>query len=68
MRPMPSQVGQLFTSVPGYATGGIRAGFKSGRHQVTLEVENLNDANYRGISWGVDAPGRGLSVRYSTRF
>ena len=24
--------------------------------------------NYRGVDWGVDAPGRGVFVRYSTRF
>ncbi len=27
-----------------------------------------DDENYRGISWGMDAPGRGLSVRYMYRF
>ena len=58
----------LFTAVPGYATGGIRFGFKAGRHQLTVHAENLNDENYRGISWGVDAPGRGISARYSLAF
>ena len=58
----------LFTAIPGYATGGIRAGVKAGRHQLTVHVENLNDKNYRGLSWGVDAPGRGISARYSVAF
>jgi hemoglobin/transferrin/lactoferrin receptor protein len=58
----------LFTAIPGYATGGIRAGVKAGRHQVTVHAENLNDRNYRGLSWGVDAPGRGISVRYSVSY
>jgi hemoglobin/transferrin/lactoferrin receptor protein len=58
----------LFTAVPGYATAGIRFGMKSGRHQVTVHAENLADKNYRGISWGVDAPGRGISARYSVTF
>ena len=58
----------LFTAVPGYATGGIRFGVKAGRHQLTVHAENLTDRNYRGISWGVDAPGRGISVRYSVAF
>ena len=58
----------LFTAVPGYATGGIRFGVKAGRHQLTVHAENLNDRNYRGISWGVDAPGRGISARYSLAF
>ncbi len=58
----------LFTAVPGYATGGIRFGVKAGRHQLTVHAENLTDRNYRGISWGVDAPGRGISARYSVAF
>jgi len=58
----------LFTAVPGYATGGIRFGVKAGRHQLTVHAENLTDRNYRGISWGVDAPGRGISARYSVGF
>jgi hemoglobin/transferrin/lactoferrin receptor protein len=58
----------LFTEVPGYATAGIRAGITAGRHQLSLHAENLNDQNYRGISWGVDAPGRGIAVRYLVRF
>ena len=48
----------LFPAIPGYATGGVRAGVRIGRHTVTLDAENLNDKNYRGISWGLDAPGR----------
>jgi hemoglobin/transferrin/lactoferrin receptor protein len=58
----------LFDAVPGYVTGGIRAGYRAGAHEVTVDVSNLNDRNYRGISWGIDAPGRGVSVRYSTKF
>ena len=37
-------------------------------HQLLIDAENLNDENYRGISWGIDAPGRGISVRYVARF
>jgi hemoglobin/transferrin/lactoferrin receptor protein len=58
----------LFTKIPGYATFGVRAAFRSGRHHITLDGENLNDRNYRGNSWGMDAPGRGLTVKYSARF
>jgi hemoglobin/transferrin/lactoferrin receptor protein len=60
--------GVLFSAVPGYVTYGIRAGLKFGAHQLLFDAENLNDKNYRGISWGIDAPGRGLSVRYVGRF
>jgi len=58
----------LFPAIPGYATGGIRAGVRIGRHTVTIDAENLNDRNYRGVSWGMDAPGRGVTMKYSTRF
>jgi outer membrane receptor protein involved in Fe transport len=57
----------LFTAVRGYVTSGIRGGARAGRHEVFIDAENLGDSNYRGISWGVDAPGRGLSVKYVLR-
>ncbi|MFM8532586.1 MAG: TonB-dependent receptor domain-containing protein [Acidimicrobiia bacterium] len=60
--------GVLYSAVPGYVTYGIRAGLKFGAHQLLIDAENLNDKNYRGISWGIDAPGRGVSVRYVGRF
>ena len=60
--------GVLFSAVPGYVTYGVRAGLKFGSHQLMIDAENLNDKNYRGISWGIDAPGRGISVRYVARF
>jgi outer membrane receptor protein involved in Fe transport len=58
----------LFQKVPGYATVGVRATLRAGRHQVTIDGENLTDRNYRGISWGIDAPGRGVTVKYRARF
>ena len=58
----------LFTEIPGYAAVGVRFGVKTGRHQFTVHGENLTDTNYRGISWGVDAPGRGVSARYAITF
>lgn len=59
----------LFPSIPGFATFGLRGGFRFGEnHQVTFDLENLNDRNYRGISWGLDAPGRSFGLRYSYRF
>ena len=60
--------GPLFPSIPGYATVGIRTGLRLGRHELLVDFENLNDENYRGLSWGLDAPGRGLSIRYIARF
>ena len=57
----------LFTAVTCYATFVVRFGVRQGRHELTVHAENLGDKNYRGISWGVDAPGRGISARYSVK-
>ena len=58
----------LFPELPGYGVVGIRSGARFGQSELLIDLENLTDENYRGISWGVDAPGRGVSVRYLTRF
>jgi hypothetical protein len=47
---------------------GVRAGFRRASHEILVDVENLTDENYRGISWGIDAPGFGVSVKYLIRF
>ena len=58
----------LFTEIPGYVVFGVRGGVRVGKHELLVDLENLGDENYRGISWGVDAPGRGISIRYVARF
>ena len=59
----------LYPSVHGYQVFGIRAGWTiAKRHQITVDLENLTDQNYRGPSWGMDAAGRNLFVRYSVKF
>jgi hemoglobin/transferrin/lactoferrin receptor protein len=59
----------LYTEVAGYMAVAIRGGLRLGtRHELLFELENLTDQNYRGIAWGVDASGRGVSVAYVTRF
>jgi hemoglobin/transferrin/lactoferrin receptor protein len=59
----------LFTEVPGYTTVGVRGGVRIGtRHEFTIDFENIGDKNYRGIAWGIDAPGRNLSVGWRTKF
>jgi hemoglobin/transferrin/lactoferrin receptor protein len=60
--------GVLFSAVPSYVAFGVRGGLRFGPHQILIDVENLGDENYRGISWGIDAPGRGIAVRYVARF
>jgi outer membrane receptor protein involved in Fe transport len=59
----------LYPEVGGYAMFGVRGAVKFGaRHQVFVDISNLGDSNYRGISWGLDAPGRGVYVSYSMTF
>ncbi|HKY05810.1 MAG TPA: TonB-dependent receptor [Blastocatellia bacterium] len=59
----------LFSYVPGYVTFNLRGGYRLGEHHdIVFEFENIADRNYRGVDWGVDAPGRGIFVRYNTRF
>jgi hemoglobin/transferrin/lactoferrin receptor protein len=58
----------LYPAIPGYVAIGLRAGVRRGSHQVILDAQNLTDRNYRGVSWGMDAPGRGVSVKYLVRF
>ena len=59
----------LFRAIPGYATINFRGGFHlSEKQELLFDFENLFDKNYRGISWGLDAPGRGLSLRYQLKF
>ncbi len=59
----------MFTRLPGYVTLNLRAGWRIGERQnLMLELENLGDRNYRGMSWGIDAPGRGIYLRYALAF
>lgn len=59
----------MFTAIPGYAILGIRGGARIGeRSDLLVNWSNLLDKNYRGISWGIDGPGRSLAVQYRVRF
>ncbi len=59
----------LFSAVPGYVVVGVRGAVRfATRHEVLVDFENLGDEGYRGISWGLDAPGRGVYLRYALRF
>ncbi len=59
----------LYRYIPGFLVFSVRGGFRVGeRHDVIVDLENLNDKNYRGISWGMDAPGRSFGFRYNYRF
>ena len=59
----------MFTAISGYALFGIRGGLHlTERSSVSIDFSNLLDKNYRGISWGIDGPGRALSLQYRYRF
>jgi outer membrane receptor protein involved in Fe transport len=58
----------LWTEVPSYALLGVRVGLRFGTQSIVIDAENLTDESYRGISWGMDGAGRGVSVRYSATF
>lgn len=61
----------LYTTVPGYATFNIRGGIYFGekiKQEFSADFQNMFDHNYRGISWGMDAPGRSLGMRYTVQF
>lgn len=59
----------LFRAIPGYVTFNLRGGIQVGENQqLFFDLENIGDRNYRGISWGVDAPGRSLYLHYRITF
>ena len=59
----------LFTAVPGYGLVGLRGAFRfKERSEVLFDFENIGDKQYRGISWGVDGAGRGITLRYRYKF
>jgi hemoglobin/transferrin/lactoferrin receptor protein len=59
----------MFTAVPGYGLVGLRGAVRvSERSEFLFDFENIGDKQYRGISWGVDGAGRGLTLRYRYKF
>lgn len=59
----------LYTSLAGYGLIGVRGAFQIDEHsEVFVDFENIANRSYRGISWGVDGAGRGVTVRYRYKF
>ena len=53
----------------GYGLVGVRGAWKFKETQeLFVDFENLFDKSYRGISWGIDGAGRGVTVRYRYSF
>jgi hemoglobin/transferrin/lactoferrin receptor protein len=59
----------LFTGIPGYGLLNLRGGFKINDNQdLTFAFENILDKSHRSPGWGIDGPGRGVTVRYRYSF
>jgi outer membrane receptor protein involved in Fe transport len=59
----------MFTAVPGYGLVGLRGSIRFGeRSEFLFDFENIGDKQYRGISWGIDGAGRGVTLRYRYKF
>jgi len=59
----------LFAAIPGYGLINIRGGYRFGeRHELNLDLENIADKGHRAPGWGIDGPGRNLTIRYRLRF
>ena len=59
----------LFPHLSGYGLVGVRTSFKFREgSEVFVDFENIFDKSYRGISWGIDGAGRGVTVRYRYEF
>jgi hemoglobin/transferrin/lactoferrin receptor protein len=64
-----AQRAPLFAEIPGYGIFGARVGWRMAeRHDLYVDFENLADKCYRGVAWGVDGRGRGVTVKYRWRF
>jgi outer membrane receptor protein involved in Fe transport len=59
----------LYTSYPSYALFNLRGGYRFNDNQeVQVDFENIGDKSHRLPGWGIDGPGRSLTVRYQYRF
>jgi hemoglobin/transferrin/lactoferrin receptor protein len=59
----------LFPQLPGYGLAGVRGSFKfADRSELFVDFENIFNKSYRGISWGIDGAGRGVTLRYRYEF
>ncbi|MGE0126460.1 MAG: TonB-dependent receptor [Blastocatellales bacterium] len=59
----------LFPAIPGYGLINLRGGFRlNENNEITADFENIGDKSHRLPGWGIDGPGRSVSVRYRYRF
>lgn len=56
--------GPLYSALPGYGLLGLRGGYSfTERLSIFADLSNLADKSHRGMSWGVDGAGRGVSLQ-----
>ena len=59
----------LYPALAGYGLVGLRGAVRLDEHsEVFIDFENIADKQYRGISWGIDGAGRGVTLRYRYKF
>ncbi len=59
----------LYGALPGYGVVGVRGGYTvNERLSVLADWGNIADKNYRGMAWGVDGAGRGVSLQLRWNF
>lgn len=59
----------LFPAIPGYGLINLRGGIRFGEHsQLGVDFENIADKSHRAPGWGIDGPGRSLTIRYKYQF
>ncbi|MEJ7576027.1 MAG: TonB-dependent receptor [Pyrinomonadaceae bacterium] len=59
----------LFAYTPGYGLINARGGYRFGENQeVEIDFENIADKSYRNPGWGIDGPGRSVTLRYRYHF
>lgn len=59
----------LFPALPGYGVAALRGGYSfNERLSLFADASNLADKNYRGMSSGIDGPGRGVSLQLRWRY
>ncbi|HYN24821.1 MAG TPA: TonB-dependent receptor [Pyrinomonadaceae bacterium] len=64
-----AQSAPLFTAIPGYGLVNLRGGFDlTEDQQISIDFENIADKSHRNPGWGIDGPGRSLTVRYQLKF
>ena len=65
----PDTAVPMFTAIPGYGLLNIRGGFQFRENQeITIDFENILDKSHRNPGWGIDGPGRSVTVRYKYKF